>query len=139
MAFPLNLEKDRRGIAKLKEPTMHERSALSVLVGVAAAVSATALCGVAAPAIASPGSSVRTQSGNTRCEVNFDSVACQYLPGFRKPLSIHHRTVRLHRAPTYTACPTITGTRRGSRPGEPFNGTTATSPVPHKPSRTMSC
>jgi hypothetical protein len=33
-------------------------------------------------AIADPESTVRTQSGNTRCVLHADSVACQYLPGF---------------------------------------------------------
>lgn len=33
-------------------------------------------------AIAEPVSTVRTQSGNTRCLMYSDTVACQYLPGF---------------------------------------------------------
>lgn len=40
----------------------------------------TVAVGVSAPAAADQ--SVRTQSGNTRCEVNPNTVVCQYLPGF---------------------------------------------------------
>jgi hypothetical protein len=50
---------------------------LSVVAGVA---TVTVLLGAVPTAFAD--SSVRTQSGNTRCEVGSGSVVCQYLPGF---------------------------------------------------------
>jgi hypothetical protein len=50
---------------------------LSVL---AVAAALTMLLGATPNALAD--SSVRTQSGNTRCEVGSGTVVCQYLPGF---------------------------------------------------------
>jgi hypothetical protein len=50
------------------------------LIACGVAVTATALLGTVPNAFAD--SSVRTQSGNTRCEVGSGSVTCQYLPGF---------------------------------------------------------
>jgi hypothetical protein len=44
-----------------------------------AGVATAVLCAVPS---AMADSSVRTQSGNTRCEVGSDTVVCQYLPGF---------------------------------------------------------
>jgi hypothetical protein len=44
------------------------------------AATLTVLFGTAPYALAD--SSVRTQSGNTRCEVGSGTVVCQYLPGF---------------------------------------------------------
>ncbi|WP_445161434.1 hypothetical protein ACTXG5_25515 [Mycobacterium sp. Dal123C01] len=50
------------------------------LITLGTAIAATAVFGSVSSAFAD--TSVRTQSGNTRCEVGPNTVVCQYLPGF---------------------------------------------------------
>jgi hypothetical protein len=61
-------------------PPLKEVIVLRRLVVFGAAAAFAALLGTAPNALAD--TSVRTQSGNTRCEVGSGAVVCQYLPGF---------------------------------------------------------